>query len=61
MSVECVPGAAAAATAAAESLPALKWVRLKDTWINLTNVTYIEDAAYWLVIYFRLGSVQSFV
>ncbi|MBA3712387.1 MAG: hypothetical protein H0W76_08035 [Pyrinomonadaceae bacterium] len=53
MSVECRPDEAArAATEAAPS--ADQWVRLKETWINLANVTYIEDAAYWLVIYFRL-------
>ena len=54
MMVECIPEAAAIATSAAEMLPARKWVRLKDTWINLENVTFIEDAEYWLAVYFRL-------
>lgn len=38
----------------AAETPAWKWVRLKDTWINLDNVTYIEDAEYWLAVYIRL-------
>ncbi len=52
MSVECIPEEAA--TSAQAALPAFKWVRLKDTWINLNNVTYIEDAGGWLVVYLRL-------
>ena len=54
MSVECMPEAAATDSSAAASQPRLKWVRLKDTWINLDNVTFIEDAEYWLAVYFRL-------
>jgi len=53
MSAECRPEAAA--KGATEKAPsAYQWVRLKETWINLANITYIEDAEYWLVIYFRL-------
>ncbi len=54
MSVEFIPEEAARATSANVTLPPLKWVRLKDTWINLDNVTFIEDAEYWLAVYFRL-------
>jgi len=55
MSVECIPEEdARAATATEGASPAYQWVRLKETWVNLANITYIEDAAYWLVIYFRL-------
>ncbi|MBA3716300.1 MAG: hypothetical protein H0W76_28240 [Pyrinomonadaceae bacterium] len=54
MSVECVPEAAAPATSGAETPLTCKWVRLKDTWVNLDNVTYIEDAEYFLKVYFRL-------
>ncbi len=28
--------------------------RLKDTRINLSNVNDVEDAEYWLAVYFRL-------
>ena len=54
MSVECVQEEVATVTPAGATLSAFKWVRLKDTWINLDNVTYIEDAEYWLAVYFRL-------
>jgi len=55
MSVECIAEEVATAATVTERAPsAYQWVRLKDTWINLANITYIEDAAYWLVIYFRL-------
>ena len=55
MAVECIPEAATTAATATEGAPpAYKWVRLRDTWINFTNVTFIEDAEYYLKIYFRL-------
>ena len=54
MSAECIPEEAATASSAAASPPVLKWVRLKDTWINLDYVTFIEDDVYWIAVYFRL-------
>ena len=54
MTVECIQEEVATVTPAGATLSAVKWVRLKDTWINLDNVTYIEDAEYWLAVYFRL-------
>jgi len=53
MSIECIQEAATT-TPAEATLPAPLWVRLKDTWINLSNVNYVEDAEYWLAVYFRL-------
>jgi hypothetical protein len=53
MSIECIQEAATT-TPAEATLPAPLWVRLKDTRINLSNVNYVEDAEYWLAVYFRL-------
>ncbi|MDQ3652335.1 MAG: hypothetical protein M3458_19100 [Acidobacteriota bacterium] len=34
--------------------PTALWVKLKHTWLNLANVTFIEDGDFCLKVYFRL-------
>ena len=51
MVVECAPEATQALAALP---PTALWVKLKHTWLNLANVTFIEDGDFCLKIYFRL-------
>ena len=51
MAVECAPETTQALAALP---PTALWVKLKHTWLNLANVTFIEDGDFCLKVYFRL-------